>query len=276
MAEEATPTAASVARHSTEEGASSAPPPGRSRFWQRISAYEPTYVLLEPVPAGNRPVNLKFQISVAFQVLGKDEEPRDGDDRTNGLYGAFSQTAFWDLESESKPFLDTNYRADVFWHQGLSPGVAASDGLAIEGGLGHESNGKLGRDSRSFNIIFIRPMMRWDLHDGWWVRLSPRLHHYLDTLLENPQIARYRGYANLDAALGARDGLSLAVRGRIGDHWDRGSLELNLSYPLDRITGGWAHGFAYLQGFSGWSETLLGYDQRVEQPRILLGIAITR
>lgn len=167
-------------------------------------------------------------------------------------------------------------RADAFWHQGMKPGFAASDGLALEGGLGHESNGKSGEDSRSYNVVFFRPQVRWDLTDSWWVRIAPRFHAYVDTLSDNPEIARYRGYANLDAAVGLRDGFLLSVRGRLGDEWDRGSIEGDLSYPLDRISAGWLHGFAYLQGFWGWSETLLDYDQQVAQPRVLIGIAITR
>ncbi len=274
--EELVPATATAPVVASEEGSSTATPPGRSRFWQRFSAYEPTYLLGEPFPAGDRPLNLKLQISVAFQVLGKDDEPRDGDDRANGLYTTFTQTSYWDIESESKPFLDSDYQADLFWHQGLHPGLLGSDGLALEGGLAHTSNGRAGEDSRSVNVAFVRPIVRWDVNDTWWVRLSPRFHVYVDSLAENPEIQRYRGFVNLDGALGMRDGLALSFRGRMGSQGDRGLLQADLSYPLDEITHGWVHGFAYLQGVWGWSENLLEYDQRVDQPRVLIGMAFTR
>jgi outer membrane phospholipase A len=260
-----------------EEGAVKPAPAGHGRFWQRISAYEPTYALVEPVPGGNREVNVKFQLSVAFQLIGRaDGEPVPGDDRADGLYTTFSQTSFWDLGAESKPFVDSSYRVDVFWHQGLTPGFWGSDGLALEGGLGHESNGKAGEESRSFNTVFIRPVLRWELGDGWWVKAGPRFHSYLGTLSENPEIGNYRGHANLDVSLGIRDGLMLMLRGRVGDELNRGSIEADLSYPLDRLSGGWLHGFIFVQSFTGYSESLLADDQLVAQPRILVGLAITR
>jgi len=274
--EELVPATPSAPMEAAEEGSTTPTPPGRSRFWQRFSVYEPTYLLYEPFPDGDRRQNLKLQISVAFQVLGKDEEPHDGDDRANGLYSTFTQTSYWDVESESKPFLDSDYQADLFWHQGLRPGVFGSEGLAVEGGIGHASNGREGEASRSLNVAFIRPIIRWDLDDTWWVRLSPRFHLYVDTLEENPEIRRYRGFVNFDGALGLRDGLALAFRGRLGSEGDRGLLQTDLSYPLDEWTNGWLHGYVYVQGVWGWSESLLDYDQRIKQPRLLIGLAFTR
>jgi len=276
-AEEIAPAAVDPPATGSEEGSGIATPPGRSRFWQRITAYEPTYLLVEPFPGGGRNLNVKFQFSLAFQLLGSpDAEPHPGDERANGLYGAFSQTSFWDLGAESEPFLDSSYRPELMWHHGFTPGLLGSDGLAIEGGVGHESNGKTAADSRALNLVFIRPIVRWDLDDGWWIHLGPRFHTYISSLDDNPDIARFRGYANLDASVGIRDGGMLMLRGRVGSEWDRGSLQADVSYPLDRISGGWVHGFAYVQGFFGWSESLVAYDQEVAQPRVLVGIAITR
>lgn len=276
-AAEATPADHDAPEEGTVEGASIPTPTGRTRFWQRITAHEPTYVLVEPAPPDSREVNVKFQLSLAFQLIGNPEvEPESGDTRPNGLYGAFSQTSFWDLGSDSMPFLDSSYRPELFWHQGFKPGFLGSDGLALEIGGGHESNGKDDPDSRSLNHLSIRPIIRWDPDDSWWLEASPRFHWYMPDLSDNPDIAEYRGYADLDVSVGLRDGALINLRGRIGSQWDHGSIQADLSYPLDRISAGWVHGFAYLQAFAGWSENLINYDQRVEQPRILIGIAITR
>lgn len=261
----------------------SEPPAGHTRYWDRIFAYEPTYFLVEPLPGGDRPFNAKFQLSMSFQVFGEPDKPaRAGEERPDGFYAAYSQTSFWDLESDSKPFYDSSYRPEFFWHQGFVPGALDTAGLGLEGGFAHESNGKTPPDSRSQNLIFLRPIMHWELGHGWWVRAAPRFHAYLgdlldnDDLADNPDIARYRGYANLDAAIGTRHGAMLALRGRIGDEWDRGSLQADFSYPLDRVTHGWVQGFVYVQAFAGYSESLLAYDQHTDQPRILIGFAITR
>ncbi len=60
-----------------------------------------------------------------------------------------------------------------------------------------------------------------------------------------------------------------------GPHTARNVLA-DLSYPLDRISHGWVQGYCYLQTIVGYSENLLEYDHRVDQPRILIGFAITR
>lgn len=277
QAEEHAPAGSTAIRNESESGSGPLVPAGRSRYWQRISAYEPSYFLIEPVPPRSRAVNAKIQVSFAFQLVGDPQFTIvKGDERANGLYGAFSQTSYWNLGAESKPFLDTSYRPELFWHQGFNPGLVASDGLAVDSGFGHESNGRAGEDTRSYNVIYVRPQIRWDMVDGWWFRVAPKIQTYVGSLEENPEIKRYRGYGDLDLTFGIRDGALLTMRGRLGERTDRGSIQADLSYPSDRITGGWTHGYVYLQSFWGWSETLVAYDQRVEQPRVLIGFAITR
>jgi outer membrane phospholipase A len=276
-AEEHAMATAEAGKTEVETGDVTVVPAGRSRYWQRIAAYEPSYFLVEPLPPSLRPGNTKIQLSFAFQLIGNPKFTIvEGDERADGLYGAFSQTSFWNTGVESKPFYDSSYRPEIFWHQGLLPGLFGSDGLAGEAGLGHESNGRAEEDSRSYNLLYVRPQIRWDFNHGWWSRLSPKIFTYIGSMSENPDMKRYRGYGDLDIAIGNREGILLALRGRVGSKLDRGSLQADLSYPSDRITGGWTHGYLYAQTFVGWSENLLNYDQKVEQPRILIGFAITR
>ena len=274
QAEEAAPAVPAAGQHEAESGGVPSVPAGRSRFWQRIISYEPTYFLLEPVPPSGKDFNAKMQLSFAFQLIG---DPHftigQGDERADGLYGAYSQTSFWDLAADSKPFLDTSYRPEGFWHQGFTPGLLGSDGLSGEIGVSHESNGRAGLESRSYNTAFIRPLIRWDLPDGWWVRAAPRLQTYLGSLDENPNIDKFRGIGTLDVAIGVRDGALLALSSHLSE---RSNFQVDLSYPADRLTAGWMHGYLYAQYYWGWSESLITYDQLVEQPRILIGFALTR
>jgi len=60
----------------------------------------------------------------------------------------------------------------------------------------------------------------------------------------------------------------------VGDRADRGSLQLDLSYPLLRITGDSLAIYAFAQYFTGYGESLLQYDQRVSAFRV--GIALYR
>jgi len=231
-----------------------------------VYAYEPTYFALDP-GASDAPINAKFQFSLALRVLGKGGEGHGP--RPDGLYAAFSQTSFWDLQSESKPFYDSSYRPEAWWHADLPFG-----GLALEPGFGHESNGRGGADSRSINHLFLRALGSWDV-DGVTVTASPRVRAYVEKE-DNPDIQRYRGYVDLVGSARRVGSWGVAATGRIGSGMDRGSLQLELSHPVEAWTSGWAHGFLYVQGFAGWSETLLDYDAKSPQPRLLFGFALVR
>src|SRR5690606_26022717 len=67
---EAAPADPDSPAHGRIEGTAVPTPTGRTRFWQRITAHEPTYVLVELVPPESREVSVKFQLSFAFQLVG--------------------------------------------------------------------------------------------------------------------------------------------------------------------------------------------------------------
>jgi outer membrane phospholipase A len=241
-----------------------------ARFRDLIVRHEPVYFLVDP---GIGPE----QISVAFALIAPpDASPQPGHGRVDGLYVAYSQTSFWDLESESRPFLDSSYRPEAFWHQRLPAGLLGAESAALEPGFQHESNGKAGAESRSFNTVFLRAPWTWMLGQDLALDVEPKVLAYLGDLSENPDIDRYRGHGEFIVRLGQRDGWMARSRLRIGDEWDRGGLELAVSHPLDIWSHGWVGGYLYMQTFVGWSESLATYDEEVEQPRILLGWAMTR
>ena len=240
---------------------------------QAIYPYESTYFAMEPGWLSERPQNAKFQFSFAFQVIHTPDRQPDGPLRPDGLFIAFSQTSFWDLGSDSKPFYDSSYRPELWWHVGV-PNGGWADHAGLEPGFGHESNGKSGDDSRSINHLFLRALAVWDV-DQWLVQASPRVRTYTEKD-NNPDIQRYRGYVDLQLSAAKINSWSLSLTGRIGSRVNHASLLAELTHPIGAWTGGWVEGYLYLQGFSGWSETLLGYNRETEAPRILLGYAITR
>ena len=242
---------------------------GHAELAAAIYPYEPTYFAIDP-GISEVPLNVKFQYSVAFRLIGEAEEPTV---RPNGLFLAFSQTSYWDLGSESKPFYDSSYRPEAWWHQDL-PMTLAGGRLALEPGIGHESNGRSGPDSRSLNHVFLRALGVWQVDDVV-IEATPRIRAYVEKA-DNPDIPLYRGYADLNGSVLWRNGFAAAVSGRIGSEWDRGSVMLEGSYPFKQLTGGRVHGLLYVQAFVGYSETLVSYDQITPQPRILLGFALTR
>lgn len=235
-----------------------------------IYPYEPTYVAIDP-GFSDAPLNAKFQFSVALRVLGRGED-KDGL-RPVGLYASYSQTSFWDLESESKPFYDSSYRPEVWWHQSI-PATILGGRLGLEPGLAHESNGKAGPDSRSVNCAVVRMLGSWQQEDVQ-ITATPRLRYYLEKS-DNPDIQVYRGYVDLIAAVRRPGSWEVSATGRIGSRGDRGSLMLEGSHPLNTWSDGLLHGYLYAQTFLGWGETLQSYDQKSPQPRILIGFELIR
>ena len=239
----------------------------------QLFQYEPTYFAIDP-GLGSRPVNAKFQLSFSIRLV----EPRGSDEdqgalRPDGLYLAYSQTSFWDLQSESKPFLDSSYRPEAWWHVGV-PSHGLADNLALEPGIGHESNGRPEDTSRSLNHAFVRLAAEWQVGD-LTVLAQPRARIYLEKE-ENPDLPRYRGYVDWVASVGRRESWQVACTARVGDRFDRGSLQTELTYPTEPLSGDMVHGFIYFQAFLGWSETLLGYNERSDPPHLLVGFAVTR
>ncbi len=237
-----------------------------------IHAYEPVYALVEPDP-----LNAKFQLSLCFQLLGRrDDHPGDGSDRPDGLYLSYSQTSFWDLESDSKPFFDNSYRPEAWFHLGgfEHRNLLGAHRHDLEAGFGHESNGRSSTDSRSLNRVFLRPITTWDLGDSWQLTLAPRIYAYIGNMSDNPDLPVYRGFAELLATIGRRDGIQLSAVGHIGRGGHYGSIQVDVTYPLDHLTGGLTNCYAQVQWFSGYAESLINYRQHGD--RMLIGIAIVR
>jgi phospholipase A1 len=142
-------------------------------------------------------------------------------------------------------------------------------------GIGHESNGAGGTSSRELNMVYLRPIIDIPIGShGWFVTFAPKFYEYIGGVDGNPDIARYRGYSDIQIVFGQKDGLQLKTIGRIGSHFDRGSAELDLSYPLTKILDGNHDVSVYLQYFTGYGDDLLDYNKRISIVRF--GFALVR
>ena len=243
----------------------------------RFRAHEPIYFLSGPLEP-----NSKFQISLKYQLFG------DGGDIARlvppapNFYVAYSQTSFWDIGGDSSPFFDSSYRPEFLYQLGPRkahwlPGMTRFD---LQAGLKHESNGKAGADSRSLNTAYICPIFTFgddgesaNPHD-FFVALAPRLWMYLTEMSDNPDIYHYRGYGDIRLVTGWRGGLQAAFIGRMGNDWDKGSLEVDLSYPLQKLAIRDLGMYLHAQLFTGYGESLLGYNENDTTLRV--GVSLVR
>lgn len=227
-----------------------------------LSPHEPIY--FSAGPKGG--LNARFQLSFKFRPIGPSDDRIPGERFWEDVYVAFTQTSLWDLHSLSKPFTDSSYRPSAFYHRYDTGVELLGARLGYAAGFEHESNGKGGADSRSINILFARPTLRWGESDDWQFVASPKLYWYLDKE-ENDDIHRFRGYGDFIFSLEHPRSLKLAATLRAGTS-GHGSLLVDATYPFAKINDlvplGLVHGYLHLQFFDGWGESLLHYDERAE------------
>jgi len=233
----------------------------------RLSFHEPMFAVL----GRGIEANAQFQLSFKLRLY----EPADKTSRrlAHNLYFSYTQASFWDLASESKPFVDTRYVPGLFYYVPNTAWRLGGNAVGIATGLEHESNGRDGTDSRSIDTVFVRPYFTFGDASAFHVTFSPKLYGYLEKS-DNPDISDYRGYGDYRFTYGKNNHWQIAWVLRKGTLSDVGSSDLQVTYPLNRMFPGVA-GYLMVQYFTGYGETLLNYNQR-EPWSLRFGYAISR
>lgn len=242
----------------------------RQPFLDNFSAYKPLYFLV-----GTETDKSKFQLSFKYRFLnpggGLIKEYR----WLNGMHFGYTQTSFWDLKSESAPFKDTSYKPELFF---VSPNLTSRpswlDGLIIQTGFQHESNGRDGNDSRSTNFLYVKPMFNFhDPGSRYFLEISPKVWAYIgNDDMTNPDLPDYRGYFELEIKLGKDDGLVLGSNFRWGSAG--ASVEADLTYPIRKLIFNNVDLFFHVQYVNVLAERLINFRERTEALRI--GFSLVR
>lgn len=211
---------------------------------------------------GQRPTkensNIKFQISVA-QRLTKSVMPLN-----SFLFLFYSQKAFWNVLENSMPMTDLNF----------NPGIGLAKHLFVKNRyigkvqlvLEHESNGKDGTASRSWNKLSFGGNILIDpsfiVHGKFWIPIVDGK--------ENKDILDYCGIYQMGTSFMSprrRFGASIILTKRKGWKLNYNTvIELNYRiFPRDNQ-------FLFLQYYNGYGEGLLQYKQFHSELRI--GIVI--
>lgn len=238
-----------------------------------ISGHEPTYIAFGGNWRGEGDYGAKFQFSLKFRVLNPDDpEKMDWWER---FYFGYTQKSVWDLEADSAPFRDSSYKPEIFWDEPTFsplPTVETLAGLRL--GVGHESNGKDGADSRSINIAYVRPTFTFpSTRRGFIWSFSPKIYGYIDRE-DNPDIADYRGFGDFLFKLRKDDTWEFSALLRKGTQKGYGSMQLDVSYPFRGFLRQ-LNGYLYVQYFNGYGETILDYSRKLPS-HIGVGLIVVR
>lgn len=244
---------------------STAPPSPFDNFRSAILPYEPIYF-----DVGNKNGrNARYQVSLKYRLF----TPKDSNNPTfaDHFYLGYTQTALWDLDSDSRPFVDTSFKPSVFWRKDAlwqTPQKEFFVGLAS--GVEHESNGKGGQDSRSLNFFYVQPELNYRFDGGSTLSFAPRVKAYFG-VNNNPDYSDYAGHVDWKLRWAQDNGLVLSGMYRQG-HEGRNATQIEAAWPLRRTVLN-MNGYLHVQYFKGYGETLLGYNHRSD-PQVRVGISL--
>jgi|GEM_PF-1431913 Outer membrane phospholipase A len=218
----------------------------------RILYYKPMYFAYG---------NPSAKVQLSFRVPLFEEIP---------LNFAYTQVIFWELGEESKPFLDATYNPEFFYRlNSKNPLFPALDFGIFE----HNSNGKGDDLSRSYNQSYLRSVWAFDTKK-WVTAFYVKARYIYDLDENNRDLVDYIGplefglkfvqrinnswLDHLDVMLTATPG------GKYSHEWDKGGYQLSFDFHLGGVKVVPAF---YLQYYHGYSETLLNYNEKVDQFR---------
>ncbi len=251
-------------RVSTPERLAAAPT-AFENFRSAISPYDPIYFDLGN--KGGR--NARYQVSFKYRLFSPNDPANP--EFIDNFYFGYTQTALWDLDSDSNPFVDTSFKPSLFWRKDAlwqSPQKNWFVGLAS--GVEHESNGKKDDESRSLNFAYVQPEFNYRFDGGSTLTFAPRVKAYFEKS-ENPDYPDYAGYVDWKLRWAQDNGLVLTGLYRHGKGGHNTS-QLEAAWPLRRTFLN-MNGYFHVQYFRGYGQTLLDYNRKSDG-QIRIGIAL--
>lgn len=185
------------------------------------------------------------------------------------VFIAYSQIIFWELSKVSKPFLDGTYNPEIFYTQKIGDGKLRSLDIGI---WEHNSNGKAGLDSRSYDQSSVRLNF---LFEGkkWITEFASKFKFIYNKDETNRDIYDYispfdfqlKVLNMFDSFLDRTEFIfNVIPGGKFGTDLDKSGYQFGLQFHIGGVKVVPAF---YLQYYTGYSETLINYDQRVNQFR---------
>lgn len=225
-----------------------------------FAVYRDTY-FITGVPLNreitNNSADVAFQISIR-QRLTKSVLPFK-----TFAYLTYTQKSFWDVYAESSPFRDTNYNPGL----GLGKYLIYNNKLmgAVFVQLKHESNGRDGYDSRSWNYISISTKFyfnpRFNLSGEFWIP-------YVDGG-NNKDLLDYRGIGYLSINyLSDKHKWWLSADINPIKGWGNANTTLTAAFRISERS----NQYLFARFYQGYGESLLDYNKYTANIRV--GICI--
>jgi phospholipase A1 len=247
-----------------------------------ILPHKPNYVLpftyseanetpYKEILQGNNFDNLetKFQVSLKY-VITEDIFVDNLD-----LNAAFTATSWWQVSNSdiSAAFRETNYEPELIFSYTAPWQVL---GITVDRSslsFSHQSNGKAGALSRSWNRIIagftvIDDNLIWNLRTWYRIPEDDKVGDNDPAGDDNPNIENYMGYGELGLLWKLNDNHNIDIMFRNNFKSDnKGAIKAGWSFPLS------SHLRGYVEYFNGYGESLIYYNENTS--RIGIGVKLT-
>ncbi len=237
------------------------------------------YFIANGLP-GDPAAQVKFQISAKYQVFEgslnifkRDYFP---------LYMAYTQKSFWNIGKPSAPFEENNYNPELFLDYKVKGSGIYLDHVVIGGE--HESNGRDGAESRSWNRLYLlfsfgieaknelegKGVLRKEKYSAylklWQAYGYEDQDDYLTSIGHNEKFLDYAGRGEVGFSIRELPYLSnmawlknnqLDFKTRIFRDWDKGSIEIGYHQNIP-----YTNFFLYVQYWDGYGESLQKFSSQ--------------
>ncbi|PIP01835.1 MAG: phospholipase [Zetaproteobacteria bacterium CG_4_9_14_3_um_filter_54_145] len=243
----------------------------------RFSPYQPNYFI--PWRRSSRPNMQPFSpthpnaatahlqpTEVRFQLSFKTKLWQDVIGSPIDLWFAYTQQSNWQLynRARSSPIRETDYAPELILSMPMDIRVLGMHWKMLNAGFMHQSNGRSGVYSRSWNRVYLQAGLERDnflLTLRPWYRLPEAVNKN-----DNPDIRQFMGSGDIRASWIGEEH-ALTVLGRYSFQGRKGALKFNWVFPIKgRLKG-------YAEYFNGYGESLIDYNHH--QQILGLGLLIS-
>ncbi|MBL1275382.1 MAG: phospholipase A [Ectothiorhodospiraceae bacterium] len=185
-------------------------------------------------------------------------------------FAAYTNRSFWQVynDSISAPFRETNHEPELWIQRNVTLAHASFNTSTQILGISHQSNGRGGLLSRSWNRVYVQLSLErqtLSLALKTWIRINEKSKDD-----DNPDITNYLGHGEFHVNIKSDDHVfSVMSRNNLESGFTKGAVEFGWSFPVGKrndLKG-------YIQVFSGYGESLISYNNRVK--RIGIGVIIS-
>jgi len=185
------------------------------------------------------------------------------------IYAAYTNRSFWQIynSDSTSPLRETDHEPEAWVQFHPTWKVFGFSNTWNTFGVVHQSNGRNGEISRSWNRLyatFIVERGNLELSLKPWYRITDGEED------DNPDITDYLGHSEVLAAYRWKKHVfSIMSRNNLESGFSKGTVELSWSFPL------WNYKYlkGYVQYFNGYGESLIDYNHHVN--RIGAGFSLT-